>query len=79
MEKLLLDYAKANTDREIFSGITGFDNAAWDESSESWVDIFQYKVNSIYKVVDAAGNEIPISDTDFTDGECTSIVNSRTN
>jgi hypothetical protein len=72
-------YAKANSDREIFSGISGFDNAAWDESAGNWVDIFQYKVNSIYKVVDAAGNEIPISDTDFTDGECTSIVNSRTN
>lgn len=71
-------YAKANPEREIFSGITGFDNAAWDESTESWVDIFQYKVNSIYKVVDAAGNEIPIADTDYTDGECTSVVSSRT-
>ena len=71
-------YAKANSDREIFSGITGFDNAALDESTGSWVDIFQYKVNSIYKVVDAAGNEIPIADTDYTDGECTSVVSSRT-
>lgn len=58
-------YAKANSDSEIFSGISGFENVAWDESSESWVDIFKYKVNSIYKVVDATGNEISISDTDY--------------
>lgn len=72
-------YAKANSDSEIFRGISGFENVAWDESSESWVDIFKYKVNSIYKVFDATGNEISISDTDYTDGECTSIVYSTIN
>jgi hypothetical protein len=30
-------------------------------------------------VKDAGGNEIPIADTDYTDAECTSIVNSTTN
>jgi hypothetical protein len=72
-------YTKANPEREIFSGITGSENVAWDESSSSWVDVFQYKVNSIYKVVDTDGNEVQIADSDYTDGEIATIVTSRTN
>ena len=71
-------YTKANSGRELFSGITGLNNVAMDEN-DNWVDVFQYNVNSIYKVVDAVGNEIPIPDADYTDGECTSIVYSTTN
>jgi len=72
-------YTKANSGREIFSGITGLNNVAWDESSESWVDVFQYNVNSIYKVVDTDGNEVPIADSDYTDGEIATVVTSQTN
>ena len=72
-------YAKANPEREIFSGISGFENYVWDESSQTTVPAFQYKVNSIYKVVDSEGNEVAITDSDPSDGETTSIVTSRTN
>lgn len=72
-------YAKANPDREIFSGIGGLENASWDEASQNWVPVYQYEVNSIYKVVDSDGNNITIKDTDYTDGEITSVVTSRTN
>ena len=71
-------YTKANSGREIFSGITGLNNVAMDEN-DNWVDVFQYKVNSIYKVVDSNGNEVPIADSDYTDGEIATIVNSQTN
>jgi len=70
-------YTKANSGREIFSGITGSNNVALDEN-DNWVDVFQYNVNSIYKVVDTNGNEVPIADSDYTDGEITTIVNSQT-
>ena len=71
-------YTKANSGREIFSGITGSNNVALDEN-DNWVDVFQYNVNSIYKVVDTDGNKVPIADSDYTDGEISTIVNSQTN
>lgn len=70
-------YTKANSGRESFSGITGMENAVLDESN-NWVQVYQYNINSIYKVVDTNGNEITITDTDYTDGEITKTVYSQT-
>lgn len=36
-----------------------------------------YKVNTVYKVVDSAGEEVVVTDTDDSDGECTSLVKSE--
>ena len=72
-------YAKANPERESFSGISGFENSTWDDAAQDWVPVFQYEVNSIYKVVDSDGNEVTVKDSDYSDGEITSVVTSRTN
>lgn len=36
-----------------------------------------YEVNTVYKVVDGAGNEVSIADSDASDGECTILINSK--
>ena len=72
-------YAKANVGSEFFSGIVCETYSAWDDVNEEWVECLGYKVNSVYKVVDANGDEITITDSDFSDGEVTSIVYSKTN
>jgi hypothetical protein len=72
-------YAKANVGSEVFSGIVCETYFAWDEVNEDHVECLRYKVNSVYKVVDANGDEITITDSDFSDGEVTSIVYSQTN
>ena len=72
-------YAKANLGREVFSGIIAEESSAWDEAAQQSVPVIKYKVNSIYKVVDVGGNEVAINDSDYSDGEITVIVTSRTN
>jgi hypothetical protein len=72
-------YAKANVGSEVFSGIVCETYFAWDEVNEDHVECLRYKVNSVYKVVDANGDEITITDSDFSDGEVTTIVYSQTN
>lgn len=71
-------YTKANSGSELFSGISGMDNAVLDGNS-NWVNVYQYQVNSIYKVLDDGGNEITITDDDYSDGEVAIIVYSETN
>ena len=74
-------YAKANADigREVFSGIIAEKYSAWDEATQQYIPVINYKVNSIYKVVDAEGKEVVIKDADYSDGETTTIVTSRIN